>query len=58
MSDLNPTRTGIIEVLNEMGASMTIELDELKSHEEMGTIVVEIFIVKRNNNWGRHYSQD
>ena len=43
---LNPTRTGIIDVLNEMGTSMTIELDELKSHEEMGTIVVKTSSLK------------
>ena len=43
---LNPTRTGIIDVLNEMGANITIELDELKSHEEMGTIVVETCSLK------------
>ena len=43
---LNPTRTGIIDALNEMGTSMTIELDELKSHEEMGTIVVETSSLK------------
>jgi 3-phosphoshikimate 1-carboxyvinyltransferase len=43
---LNPTRTGIIDVLNEMDANITIELDDLKSHEEMGTIVVETSLLK------------
>lgn len=43
---LNPTRTGIIDALNEMGTSMMIELDELKSHEEMGTIVVKTSSLK------------
>ena len=43
---LNPTRTGIIDALNEMGTSMRIELDELKSHEEMGTIVVKTSSLK------------
>ncbi|TQR19769.1 3-phosphoshikimate 1-carboxyvinyltransferase [Psychrobacillus vulpis] len=38
---LNPTRTGIIDVLHEMGATITIELDSNKSHEEMGTVQVE-----------------
>lgn len=43
---LNPTRTGIIDALNEMGTSMMIELDELKSHEEVGTIVVKTSSLK------------
>jgi 3-phosphoshikimate 1-carboxyvinyltransferase len=38
---LNPTRTGIVDVLKEMGANVTIrELDNV-SHEEIGDISVE-----------------
>lgn len=43
---LNPTRTGIIDALADMGTSMMIELDELKSHEEMGTIAVKTSSLK------------
>ncbi|MFF2752692.1 3-phosphoshikimate 1-carboxyvinyltransferase [Psychrobacillus sp. NPDC058041] len=38
---LNPTRTGIVDVLKEMGANVSIlELDNV-SHEEIGDITVE-----------------
>ena len=38
---LNPTRTGIIDVLREMGADMDIHLDERSySQEEIGTITI------------------
>ena len=38
---LNPTRIGIVDVLVDMGATLTIESDENASHEEMGTLHIE-----------------
>ncbi|MFJ7826250.1 3-phosphoshikimate 1-carboxyvinyltransferase [Psychrobacillus sp. NPDC096623] len=38
---LNPTRTGIMDVLQAMGASFTVNDSENSSHEEMGTIEIE-----------------
>lgn len=38
---LNPTRTGIMDVLQAMGASFTVNDAANSSHEEMGTIVIE-----------------
>lgn len=43
---LNPTRIGIIEVLEKMGANIKTEMDSFKSHEEMGTLVVEASTLK------------
>ena len=37
---LNPTRTGILDVLNLMGAQMDIEMNELLDDEPMGTITI------------------
>lgn len=38
---LNPTRTGIMDVLQAMGASYTVNNSSNSSHEEMGTIEIE-----------------
>lgn len=38
---LNPTRTGIMDVLQAMGASYTVNDSTNSSHEEMGTIEIE-----------------
>ncbi len=38
---LNPTRTGIIEALEAMGANMTITIDDEAAAEPTGTIVVK-----------------
>ncbi|WP_420808749.1 3-phosphoshikimate 1-carboxyvinyltransferase [Bacillus salacetis] len=38
---LNPTRTGIIKVLEEMGASISVEWDDNDEFEPTGTITVE-----------------
>ena len=38
---LNPTRTGIMDVLQAMGASYTVNDTDNSSHEEMGTIDIE-----------------
>jgi 3-phosphoshikimate 1-carboxyvinyltransferase len=38
---LNPTRTGIIDVLNKMGAKMTILPNEDEAFEPVGDIIVE-----------------
>lgn len=38
---LNPTRTGIMDVLQAMGASYTVNDAANHSHEEMGTIEIE-----------------
>ncbi|WP_419958325.1 3-phosphoshikimate 1-carboxyvinyltransferase [Psychrobacillus psychrotolerans] len=38
---LNETRTGIMDVLQAMGASFTVNDSENSSHEEMGTIEIE-----------------
>lgn len=38
---LNPTRTGIMEVLQAMGASYKVNDSDNSSHEEMGTIEIE-----------------
>lgn len=38
---LNPTRTGIIEALEAMGADLTITLDDERAAEPTGTIVVK-----------------
>ncbi|MER2172856.1 MAG: 3-phosphoshikimate 1-carboxyvinyltransferase [Psychrobacillus psychrodurans] len=38
---LNPTRTGIMDVLQAMGASFKVNDAANSSHEEMGTIVIE-----------------
>ncbi|SFM50178.1 3-phosphoshikimate 1-carboxyvinyltransferase [Psychrobacillus psychrodurans] len=38
---LNPTRTGIMDVLQAMGASFTVNDAVNSSHEEMGTIEIE-----------------
>ncbi|MGB3100432.1 MAG: 3-phosphoshikimate 1-carboxyvinyltransferase, partial [Psychrobacillus psychrotolerans] len=38
---LNVTRTGIMDVLQAMGASFTVNDSENSSHEEMGTIEIE-----------------
>ncbi|WP_419961924.1 3-phosphoshikimate 1-carboxyvinyltransferase [Psychrobacillus sp. BM2] len=38
---LNPTRTGIMDVLQAMGASYTVNDSDNSSHEEMGTIEIE-----------------
>ena len=38
---LNETRTGIMDVLQAMGASYTVNDSENDSHEEMGTIEIE-----------------
>lgn len=38
---LNPTRTGIMDVLQAMGASYTVNDSSNSSHEEMGTIEIE-----------------
>lgn len=38
---LNETRTGIMDVLQSMGASYTVNDSENSSHEEMGTIEIE-----------------
>lgn len=38
---LNPTRTGIMDVLQAMGASYTVNDLDNSSHEEMGTIDIE-----------------
>jgi 3-phosphoshikimate 1-carboxyvinyltransferase len=38
---LNPTRTGIIEALEAMGAAMTIAIDDEAAAEPTGTIVVK-----------------
>ncbi len=38
---LNPTRYGIIEVLEKMGAKISIQQEQNTSHEETGTVVVE-----------------
>jgi len=38
---LNETRTGIMDVLEAMGASYTVNNSENDSHEEMGTIEIE-----------------
>lgn len=38
---LNPTRTGIMDVLQAMGASFTVNDSENSSHEEMGTIEIQ-----------------
>lgn len=38
---LNPTRTGIMDVLQAMGASFTVNDAANSSHEEMGTIEIE-----------------
>lgn len=43
---LNPTRTGIIDVLQEMGAELSINTLENKSHEEIGTIEIETSSLK------------
>lgn len=43
---LNETRTGIIDVLQAMGASLTIQVLENTSHEEMGTIEIETSSLK------------
>ena len=43
---LNPTRTGILDVLKAMGANITFEMNTRESHEEMGTIVVETASLK------------
>ncbi|WP_144511342.1 3-phosphoshikimate 1-carboxyvinyltransferase [Bacillus sp. FJAT-22090] len=43
---LNPTRTGIIEVLQAMGATFSIKNLENASHEEMGTIEIETSLLK------------
>ena len=38
---LNETRTGIIDVLQAMGASMSIETNNNSSHEPVGTVTIE-----------------
>ncbi|WP_277585433.1 3-phosphoshikimate 1-carboxyvinyltransferase [Psychrobacillus antarcticus] len=38
---LNPTRTGIMDVLQAMGATYTVNDSDNSSHEEMGTIDIE-----------------
>ena len=38
---LNPTRTGIMDVLQAMGASFKVNDSAIISHEEMGTIEIE-----------------
>ncbi|RLQ95105.1 3-phosphoshikimate 1-carboxyvinyltransferase [Falsibacillus albus] len=38
---LNPTRSGIIEVFEKMGASITVQKDETGEAEPTGTIIVE-----------------
>lgn len=38
---LNPTRTGIVDVLQAMGAKLCINDSENNSHEQMGTIEIE-----------------
>ena len=43
---LNPTRTGILDVLKAMGANITFEMNTRESHEEMGTIIVETASLK------------
>lgn len=43
---LNGTRTGIIDVLQAMGAKMSINDSENNSHEEMGTIEIEASSLK------------
>ncbi|SES33648.1 3-phosphoshikimate 1-carboxyvinyltransferase [Psychrobacillus sp. OK032] len=43
---LNKTRTGIIDVLQAMGASLSINDSENTSHEEMGTIEIETSSLK------------
>lgn len=37
---LNPTRDGIIEVLQEMGATLDVSLDPSASHEDIGTVSI------------------
>jgi 3-phosphoshikimate 1-carboxyvinyltransferase len=37
---LNPTRTGLLEILKSMGAKIQIENDEVRNGERYGTIVV------------------
>ncbi|MFJ8065135.1 3-phosphoshikimate 1-carboxyvinyltransferase [Psychrobacillus sp. NPDC096426] len=43
---LNETRTGIIDVLQAMGASLSINDSQNNSHEEMGTIEIEASSLK------------
>ena len=43
---LNETRTGIIDVLQAMGANLSINMSENTSHEEMGTIEIETSSLK------------
>ncbi|TQR15379.1 3-phosphoshikimate 1-carboxyvinyltransferase [Psychrobacillus soli] len=43
---LNETRTGIIDVLQAMGANLSINDSENTSHEEMGTIEIETSSLK------------
>ncbi len=43
---LNPTRTGIIDVLIKMGADISIEMNKDASYEPVGTITVRTSILK------------
>lgn len=38
---LNPTRTGVIDVLKEMGAKLTVENEQMEGGELIGDIVIE-----------------
>jgi 3-phosphoshikimate 1-carboxyvinyltransferase len=43
---LNPTRTGIIEVMNKMGANLTITQHDAKSFEPMGDLTIKTSSLK------------
>ncbi|EDL63187.1 3-phosphoshikimate 1-carboxyvinyltransferase [Bacillus sp. SG-1] len=43
---LNPTRTGIIKVLEEMGAKITVEMEDSHDFEPRGTVTVETSSLK------------
>jgi 3-phosphoshikimate 1-carboxyvinyltransferase len=43
---LNPTRTGIIKVLEKMGANITVEVEEEGDFEPRGTVTVETSALK------------
>ncbi len=43
---LNPTRTGIIDVLKEMGADLTIENEKIEHYEPVGDITIKTSSLK------------
>ena len=58
MFRLNPTRTGFIEVLKQMGANIFYEEIKTSSNEEYGNVIIKSSHLKNikidSNNYSKH----